>query len=146
LEVIFSLPSGLSGWAKMSGRKNDTLLKLSDVKGTDGKVTLLHFVVQVIIRSQGNRATGATKEQDRSVPSVDALGHKKSTTSVVWMVRARVEQIKVSSFLLCLLTKFTELARDFVCNGFSPSSIKTEEYDRFNQSIESLVNTNYIYS
>ncbi|KAG8384282.1 hypothetical protein BUALT_Bualt04G0102200 [Buddleja alternifolia] len=31
--------------------KLDTLLKLVDVKGTDGKTTLLHFVVQEIIRS-----------------------------------------------------------------------------------------------
>ncbi|XP_077216706.1 formin homolog 6 [Tasmannia lanceolata] len=34
--------------------KLDTLLKLADVKGTDGKTTLLHFVVQEIIRSQGS--------------------------------------------------------------------------------------------
>uniref|UniRef100_A0A1D1ZAX4 Formin-like protein n=2 Tax=Anthurium amnicola TaxID=1678845 RepID=A0A1D1ZAX4_9ARAE len=33
--------------------KLDTLLKLVDVKGTDGKTTLLHFVVQEIIRSEG---------------------------------------------------------------------------------------------
>ncbi|KAJ0636643.1 putative formin, FH2 domain-containing protein [Helianthus annuus] len=33
--------------------KLDTLLKLSDVKGTDGKTTLLTFVVQEIIRSEG---------------------------------------------------------------------------------------------
>ncbi|XP_058108007.1 formin-like protein 11 isoform X2 [Magnolia sinica] len=33
--------------------KLDTLLKLSDVKGTDGKTTLLHFVVQEMIRSEG---------------------------------------------------------------------------------------------
>jgi len=33
--------------------KLDTLLKLADVKGTDGKTTLLHFVVQEIIRSEG---------------------------------------------------------------------------------------------
>lgn len=32
--------------------KLDTLLKLADVKGTDGKTTLLHFVVQEMIRSQ----------------------------------------------------------------------------------------------
>lgn len=32
--------------------KLDTLLKLADVKGTDGKTTLLHFVVQEIIRSE----------------------------------------------------------------------------------------------
>ncbi|XVE49777.1 hypothetical protein DITRI_Ditri01bG0109000 [Diplodiscus trichospermus] len=36
--------------------KLDTLLKLSDVKGIDGKTTLLHFVVQEIIRSEGRRA------------------------------------------------------------------------------------------
>lgn len=34
--------------------KLDTLLKLVDVKGTDGKTTLLHFVVQEIIRSEGS--------------------------------------------------------------------------------------------
>ncbi|KAJ8572866.1 hypothetical protein K7X08_009377 [Anisodus acutangulus] len=33
--------------------KLDALLKLSDVKGTDGKTTLLHFVVQEITRSEG---------------------------------------------------------------------------------------------
>lgn len=42
--------------------KLDTLLKLSDVKGTDGKITLLHFVVQEIIRSEGLRAAGAAKD------------------------------------------------------------------------------------
>ena len=35
--------------------KLDALLKLADVKGTDGKTTLLHFVVQEIIRSEGAR-------------------------------------------------------------------------------------------
>lgn len=35
--------------------KLDALLKLSDVKGTDGKTTLLHFVVQEIVRSEGMR-------------------------------------------------------------------------------------------
>lgn len=33
--------------------KLETLLKLIDIKGTDGKTTLLHFVVQEIIRSEG---------------------------------------------------------------------------------------------
>ncbi|KAL8143782.1 hypothetical protein V2J09_016814 [Rumex salicifolius] len=35
--------------------KLDTLLKLVDVKGADGKTTLLHFVVQEITRSEGAR-------------------------------------------------------------------------------------------
>ncbi|VFQ83283.1 unnamed protein product [Cuscuta campestris] len=42
--------------------KLDTLLKLSDVKGTDGKTTLLHFVVQEIIRSEGIRAARRLRE------------------------------------------------------------------------------------
>ncbi|KAA8526471.1 hypothetical protein F0562_008326 [Nyssa sinensis] len=42
--------------------KLDTLLKLSDVKGTDGKTTLLHFVVQEIIRTEGIRAARKARE------------------------------------------------------------------------------------
>lgn len=38
--------------------KLDTLLKLVDVKGADGKTTLLHFVVQEIIRAEGSRLSG----------------------------------------------------------------------------------------
>ncbi|KAL2476221.1 Formin-like protein 5 [Abeliophyllum distichum] len=49
--------------------KLDTLLKLSDVKGTDGKTTLLHFVVQEIISSEGIRASRAAKET-RSMSSI----------------------------------------------------------------------------
>lgn len=49
--------------------KLDTLLKLSDVKGTDGKTTLLHFVIQEIIRSEGLRAARRLKE-NHSVGSV----------------------------------------------------------------------------
>ncbi|PIN02455.1 Rho GTPase effector BNI1 [Handroanthus impetiginosus] len=48
--------------------KLDTLLKLSDVKGIDGKTTLLHFVVQEIIRSEGIRAARAAREM-RSMSS-----------------------------------------------------------------------------
>ncbi|KAG6393786.1 hypothetical protein SASPL_144357 [Salvia splendens] len=51
--------------------KLDTLLKLADVKGTDGKTTLLHFVVQEIIRSEGARAARAAKET-RSMSSVNS--------------------------------------------------------------------------
>ncbi|KAL4354256.1 hypothetical protein GQ457_06G020930 [Hibiscus cannabinus] len=37
--------------------KLDALLKLADVKGADGKTTLLHFVVQEIVRSEGMRVS-----------------------------------------------------------------------------------------
>ncbi|XP_028761626.1 formin-like protein 3 [Neltuma alba] len=50
--------------------KLDTLLKLSDVKGIDGKTTLLHFVVQEIIRSEGIRAVRTQKANQTSGSSV----------------------------------------------------------------------------
>ncbi|KAK3145383.1 hypothetical protein QOZ80_4AG0328490 [Eleusine coracana subsp. coracana] len=53
--------------------KLDTLLKLADVKGIDGKTTLLHFVVQEIVRSEGVRAVRAAKEQvNGSICSVNS--------------------------------------------------------------------------
>ncbi|WJX44287.1 hypothetical protein P8452_31281 [Trifolium repens] len=39
--------------------KLDTLLKLVDIKGTDRKTTLLHFVVQEIVRTEGSHVSGA---------------------------------------------------------------------------------------
>nr|GLL30418.1 formin-like protein 3 [Ipomoea trifida] len=49
--------------------KLDTLLKLSDVKGTDGKTSLLHFVVQEISRSEGLKSARRLK-QNMSLSSV----------------------------------------------------------------------------
>ncbi|KAF6142653.1 hypothetical protein GIB67_015139 [Kingdonia uniflora] len=43
--------------------KLDALLKLADVKGTDGKTTLLHFVVQEMIRSEATRESGIIIEK-----------------------------------------------------------------------------------
>jgi hypothetical protein len=40
--------------------KLDTLLKLADVKGADGKTTLLHFVVQEMIRSEDAKSEKET--------------------------------------------------------------------------------------
>ncbi|XP_073300908.1 formin-like protein 1 [Primulina huaijiensis] len=47
--------------------KLDTLLKLVDVKGADGKTTLLHFVVQEIIRSEGARLSNVNQIDKSSV-------------------------------------------------------------------------------
>lgn len=69
--------------------KLDTLLKLVDVKGTDGKTTLLHFVVQEIIRSEGSRLSATSSPQDCAqnddiqikklgLQVVAALGHELS--------------------------------------------------------------------
>lgn len=47
--------------------KLDTLLKLVDVKGADGKTTLLHFVVQEIIRTEGARLSTANQNQNSAL-------------------------------------------------------------------------------
>ncbi|KAL8130210.1 hypothetical protein V2J09_019365 [Rumex salicifolius] len=57
--------------------KLDTLLKLVDVKGTDGKTTLLHFVVQEIIKAQG------TSTQTASSSLQDDMETKKRGLQVV---------------------------------------------------------------
>ncbi|MBA0688449.1 hypothetical protein Goari_006236, partial [Gossypium aridum] len=57
--------------------KLDTLLKLVDIKGTDGKTTLLHFVVQEIIRSEGagtDSANGNLKEDDFRKQGLQVVG------------------------------------------------------------------------
>ncbi|KAH1234920.1 Formin-like protein 1 [Glycine max] len=51
--------------------KLDTLLKLVDVKGADGKTTLLHFVVQEIIQTEGACLSG-TNQTPSSTLSGDA--------------------------------------------------------------------------
>ncbi|KZV35481.1 formin-like protein 1 [Dorcoceras hygrometricum] len=55
--------------------KLDTLLKLVDVKGADGKTTLLHFVVQEIIRSEGARLSNVN-QIDKSSMNDDAKCRK----------------------------------------------------------------------
>ncbi|KAK7292777.1 hypothetical protein RJT34_15630 [Clitoria ternatea] len=52
--------------------KLDTLLKLVDVKGADGKTTLLHFVVQEIIRTEGARLSGTTNQEPNTNMNEDA--------------------------------------------------------------------------
>ncbi|XP_035844369.1 formin-like protein 5 isoform X2 [Helianthus annuus] len=58
--------------------KLDTLLKLSDVKGIDGKTTLLHFVVQEIIRSEGIKAARTIRES-KSFKTEDLLKEASSS-------------------------------------------------------------------
>uniref|UniRef100_A0A5B6ZR30 Formin-like protein n=1 Tax=Davidia involucrata TaxID=16924 RepID=A0A5B6ZR30_DAVIN len=53
--------------------KLDTLLKLVDVKGTDGKTTLLHFVVQEIIRAEGSRLSGANQNPEAEMNQQSAF-------------------------------------------------------------------------
>lgn len=113
--------------------KLDTLLKLSDVKGTDGKTTLLHFVVQEITRSEGIRAARAAKERgsvssvksDDSVEdsSQDSDEHLRSLgLQVVSGLGNELENVKRASFLdadsltgtVARLSHALEIARHFL--------------------------------
>ncbi|CAH8358434.1 unnamed protein product [Eruca vesicaria subsp. sativa] len=76
--------------------KLDTLLKLSDVKGTDGKTTLLNFVVLEIIRSEGVRAL---RLQSKSFSSVRTDDTNTDTTSPQLVERYRSTGLQVVSGL-----------------------------------------------
>ncbi|CAN4092855.1 unnamed protein product [Withania somnifera] len=54
--------------------KLETLLKLIDIKGTDGKTTLLHFVVQEIIRSEG---LGSDRKDDNNLSNLSNIKFKE---------------------------------------------------------------------
>jgi hypothetical protein len=59
----------------------NTLLKLADVKGKDGKTTLLHFVVQEIIRSEGKHiADAADQSPSSSNPTSYGIDGKDETS------------------------------------------------------------------
>ncbi|KAL8168340.1 hypothetical protein V2J09_009839 [Rumex salicifolius] len=68
LEAVLTTGNRMNVGTNRGGAKSftlDTLLKLVDIKGTDGKTTLLHFVVQEIIRSEGKESvtvTGLSRE------------------------------------------------------------------------------------
>ncbi|XP_041002382.1 formin-like protein 3 isoform X1 [Juglans microcarpa x Juglans regia] len=90
--------------------KLDTLLKLSDVKGTDGKTTLLHFVVQEIIRSEGIRAirtarasqsTSSMKTDDFAEDSTEesAEHYRNVGLQVVSGLSGELEDVKKAAFI-----------------------------------------------
>lgn len=67
--------------------KLDTLLKLVDIKGTDGKTTLLHFVVQEIIRSEGT-------DSDAKSNGYSATPFKKQGLQVVGGLSRELSNVK----------------------------------------------------
>ncbi|KAI3760311.1 hypothetical protein L1987_50705 [Smallanthus sonchifolius] len=63
--------------------KLDTLLKLIDVKGADGKTTLLHFVVQEITRTEGTRLTNPTNQTTKPANGLQTISNLCSDLSNV---------------------------------------------------------------
>uniref|UniRef100_M1B3V0 Actin binding protein n=2 Tax=Solanum tuberosum TaxID=4113 RepID=M1B3V0_SOLTU len=133
--------------------KLDTLLKLSDVKGIDGKTTLLHFVVQEIIRSEGIRAARA---RDRgSVSSIksddlpedqsqDAEEYYRSTgLQVVSGLSSEIENVKKAAILdadsltgtVSKLGRALKESRDFLNSEMK----NVDDENRFHQTLKIFV-------
>ncbi|XP_057781341.1 formin-like protein 1 [Salvia miltiorrhiza] len=78
--------------------KLDTLLKLVDVKGADGKTTLLHFVVQEIIRAEGAHLSGADQNlttEERQPPTLrDEVEYRKLGLQVVSGLGGELTNVK----------------------------------------------------
>lgn len=96
--------------------KLDTLLKLVDIKGTDGKTTLLHFVVQEIIRSEGSRISSGTAHdptaQNQQSTYRDDVEFRKLGLQVVSSLSGELTNVKKSAAMdsNILTTEVTKLA------------------------------------
>ncbi|RDX95296.1 Formin-like protein 1, partial [Mucuna pruriens] len=78
--------------------KLDTLLKLVDIKGTDGKTSLLHFVVQEIVRTEGSRISGSnhphTSDNVQQYTLQDEVDIKKLGLQVVSGLGGELTNVK----------------------------------------------------
>ncbi|KAK4731635.1 hypothetical protein R3W88_024623 [Solanum pinnatisectum] len=120
--------------------KLDTLLKLVDVKGADGKTTLLHFVVQEIIRSEGARLSGG--DQDQQSAMNDDVKCRKLGLQVVSNLSSEVVSVKKAAAMdsevlhseVLKLSKgignIAEVVRSIEAVGLKESSI-----ERFSESM-----------
>ncbi|KAJ6293197.1 hypothetical protein OIU78_025225, partial [Salix suchowensis] len=136
--------------------KLDTLLKLSDVKGLDGKTTLLHFVVQEIIRSEGVRAARAGRESSSisnvSIKTDDLLEEISPDTEdnysslglqVVSQLSSELENVKRAAVVDAdsLTGSVAKLRQSFlVIRNFLNKDMKNLEEDNgFHETLKSFV-------
>ncbi|XP_074292034.1 formin-like protein 1 [Silene latifolia] len=91
--------------------KLDTLLKLIDIKGRDGKTTLLHFVVQEIIKAEGSRSSQVGADQS-AVP--DQIESRKRGLEVVSSLGGELMNVKKAAAMDSdvLSTDVSKLTRD----------------------------------
>lgn len=133
--------------------KLDTLLKLSDVKGIDGKTTLLHFVVQEIIRSEGVKAARTTRES-KSFKTADLLKETSSSSEeteeryrmlglqVVSGLSSELENVKKAAIVDAdgLTSSVSSLGRALVkAREFINTDLKKVEEDEFQRILVSFV-------
>ncbi|KAF8701120.1 hypothetical protein HU200_033776 [Digitaria exilis] len=74
--------------------KLDALLRLVDVKGADGKTTLLHFVVEEIIKSEGANILATGQPTDQVGTLADDLQCKKVGLKIVASLGGELNSVK----------------------------------------------------
>lgn len=109
LEAILKAGNRLNAgtnWGNAQGFNLTALRRLSDVKSADGKTTLLHFVVEQVVRSEGKRKGEERESLMLGLPAVESLktefGNVKRAARVDYegligtceAVAARVGEIK----------------------------------------------------
>lgn len=114
--------------------KLDTLLKLSDVKGTDGKTTLLHFVVQEMIRYEGLRAVRIAKESQSQCSAnmeIDKMVTKSAEETENYYKRLGLQVVSGISTELEYVRKSAAIDANGVTNSLSKlahSLLNTQEF------------------
>lgn len=129
--------------------KLDTLLKLVDVKGTDGRTTLLHFVVQEIIRAEGSRLAGAhqnqTAETDQQYTLQNEVEFRKVGLQVVSCLSGELSNVKkaasmdsdaLNNDVLKLALGITNVTEVLKLNEELPL---TEGHRKFSESLEGFL-------
>ncbi|KAL0925767.1 hypothetical protein M5K25_004137 [Dendrobium thyrsiflorum] len=92
--------------------KLDALLKLADVKGTDGKTTLLHFVVQEMNKSEG------LNTHEKSNEKAFTIGKAKATKEKEDHYNAREQElVSALSSELCNVKKTATMDLDVLASS-----------------------------
>lgn len=135
--------------------KLDTLLKLADVKGTDGKTSLLHFVVQEIIRSEGSRAARSNRHSrsSSSIVSNDTVSedvvdgsvehHRRLGLQVVSGLSTELQDVKRAAAIDAegLTKTISKLGQSLLrTKGFINAEMESlDEDSKFHQSVTKFV-------
>ncbi|CAK8536534.1 unnamed protein product [Lathyrus sativus] len=136
LEAVLKTGNRLNNGTYRGGAqafKLDTLLKLADVKGTDGKTTLLHFMVHEIIRSEGIRAVRTEKasQSHASMKTEDFIDESKGESEEHY----RNLGLQVVSGLS---TELEDVKKAAVIDGDALASTVLKLYNRLVKSEELL--------
>ncbi|KAG6606295.1 Formin-like protein 1, partial [Cucurbita argyrosperma subsp. sororia] len=124
--------------------KLDTLLKLVDVKGADGRTTLLHFVVQEIIRSEGARLC-STSQPPNSNPS-DDVKCRKIGLQVVSGLSSELANVKKAASMdsdvlsgeVIKLSRGLDNIREAICLNEAAGTNQSTE--KFSESMNRFLN------